>query len=291
MQRQDWITRTENANVLIQSCQVCRDNSGGQSAPAAGATRLPDAELEPVIEVEPVYPPTAQTQGLDGYVELSFSVTPFGIVQGAQVTASEPEGVFNDAAIAAVNRWRYAQDSERAPQTVTTRFDFSVSDYIWQLPDNQGTAGTTMQDIPVGRWNQCVREDAVYNFGEMIEVRLMNACQQPLIVFGCAEGTGRYLGRWVCTDSERQENVFVSPNDQRIGDLVFIDTPTGSRPYRYTDSFFMARTPNTEYWWMACHEMDNDCRADARLWERSLDRQLARIDPQTRTMRSVARSY
>ena len=69
----------------------------------------------------------------------------------------------------------------------------------------------------LGPRNQCVRENAIYNYGESVDVGLINACSDPLMVFGCAEGTGRYAGRWICSDSEQQGNVLVTQTDRRLG--------------------------------------------------------------------------
>ncbi len=60
-----------------------------------------------------------------------------------------------------------------------------------------------------GPLNRCVREDAVYNYGEMVDVGLINACTEPLVVFGCAQGTGKDRGRWICSDSEQRGDILV----------------------------------------------------------------------------------
>jgi len=288
--RQDWISRSASPNVLVQSCQVCQDNSGA-AAPASSVAADPvDTVLEPLIEVAPAYPPAAQARGLEGYVDVSFTVTPFGAVENPSVTGAQPQNVFDAAALAAVSRWRYAADETRAPQVLSARVAFSLNDYILQLTRTRASAEDPPSQ-PRGVRNNCLREQAVYNFGETVEIGLMNACQDPLIVFGCGEGTGEYVGRWVCVDSERQQNVLLQPSDGRVGALASVNTLQGQRNFTYTDNFYVSRAPNTQYWWLACHEGDMDCRGDARQWARSLDRQLASIDPRSRTTLTVSRSY
>lgn len=287
-ERQDWITRSESPNVLVQSCQVCRDNAGVET-PRPPPTADSDAGLEPLIEVAPTYPQAAQARGLEGYVEVSFTVDPLGDVQDTSVAAAEPAGVFDQAALAAVSRWRYPADETREPQMLTTRVVFELDDYILQLA--RAPEPSSAENRPAGPRNQCVREQAVYNYGEVVEVGLMNACVDPLIVFGCAQGTGQYLGRWVCADSERRQSVLVPQNDGRVGNVTAVETPEGARNFEYTANFFVSRAPNTQYWWLACGENDLQCRENARLWTRSLDRQLASVDPQTRTSMGVSRSY
>jgi hypothetical protein len=136
-----------------------------------------------------------------------------------------------------------------------------------------------------------VRERAVYNYGEMIEVDLINACDAPLLVYSCATGTGGELGRWVCGDAERSQRLLAPAGEARIGTTTVVDTPAGSRNFTFTGSAVIARAPNTQYWWLACDAADVGCRADAREWVRSLDRQIVSIDPQSRTARGIARSY
>lgn len=294
--RQDWIARTENPRVIVQSCQVCRDNSSAAAPvvaprPAAAAQDSADTGLQPLIEVQPSYPDAARARRAEGYVEVELTVNPAGAVENARVVAAEPANVFDQAALAAVNRWRYRADAARPPQTVRERLDFRLADAppTAARPATARDAGPTSSTA--GPRNQCVREGAVYNFGEMVQIGLMNACTEPLVVFGCAAGTGRYAGRWVCVDSESQGSLLVPPTDSRIGDQAALATAAGERSYTYADSFVVSRAPNTEYWWVACRSGDSSCRAQARQWTRAVDRQVATIDPQDRSPIAVARSY
>lgn len=66
-----------------------------------------DGDYLPIVKVEPVYPRRAQEQGIEGYVLLSFTVTPTGAVENPQVLESQPKGVFDDAATRAVLRFKY----------------------------------------------------------------------------------------------------------------------------------------------------------------------------------------
>ncbi len=124
----------------------------------------------------------------------------------------------------------------------------------------------------------------------MVEVGLINACAEPLLVFGCALGTGEHSGRWVCIDSERLQSVLLRPGDGRIGSSATITTAGVTRSFSYAENIFVARAPNTQYWWVACLDSDGACRDGARQWVRAVDRQLASVDPQARTSVAVARS-
>jgi TonB family protein len=77
--------------------------------------------------VEPQFPDTARRKGLTGWVEVSFTVTPKGTVEDAQVRASSPEDVFDDAAIRAVKQWRYEppmKDGQPTAQRSAVRLKF-----------------------------------------------------------------------------------------------------------------------------------------------------------------------
>jgi TonB family protein len=288
--RENWLARTTNPRILVQSCQVCRDTGAASTAavPARTPTPAPAAPnadaaaeggLQPLISGVPEYPAAAAARGLRGYVEVEFTVTPTGTVESPRVVTAEPRGAFDSAALAAVARRRYAADPERASQTVTERIEF-------QPPRDTGGAAIASS----GPLNQCVREDAVYNYGDMVDVRLVNACSEPLFVFGCAQGTGKDLGRWVCSDSEQRGDVVVTAADARLGQRFGAGTAADFRSYAFTDSYSVTRAPNSQYWWVACAQSDAGCRSDARLWTRSVSGQPASVDPGARSRIAVAGS-
>ncbi|HET7132791.1 MAG TPA: energy transducer TonB [Gammaproteobacteria bacterium] len=288
--RQPWPPRTTNPKILVQSCQVCRDNGQAPAAarpPAArAAPPADDAEkkFEPLIAAEPEYPAAARARGVQGHVDVEFTVNAAGMVENPHVVASEPRGTFDSAALAAVSRWRYPAETDRAPQTVQQRLDFK--------PDAaRPSAAAAPRAGGAGPRNECVREDAVYNYGESVDVGLVNVCGEPLHVYGCAEGTGRYADRWLCNNTESQGDVLVAANDRRLGGHVTLATPQGARTFNYADDFVLSRAPNSQYSWIACAEQDTSCRSIAREWARSVDGQPANVDPQDRSTLALGRSY
>jgi periplasmic protein TonB len=80
--------------------------------PPAGALPQPAtvsaASLKLLSKVTPVYPTDANVRGISGWVDLEFTVGPDGRVHNVAVTHAEPAGVFDQSAITAVSRWRYA---------------------------------------------------------------------------------------------------------------------------------------------------------------------------------------
>lgn len=75
----------------------------------------------------PAYPEKARIEGLEGYVEVEFRVGADGRVTTAQVTTALPRGDFEQAALAAVRRWRLPPGTG-GDKPVTRRFDFSLPD-------------------------------------------------------------------------------------------------------------------------------------------------------------------
>ena len=56
-----------------------------------------DRDAVPLVRVEPTYPPRAQQQGLEGWVQLQFNISATGAVTDVSVVASEPGTTFDGA--------------------------------------------------------------------------------------------------------------------------------------------------------------------------------------------------
>jgi protein TonB len=78
--------------------------------------RLPtsgiDREPIPFVRVDPDYPQRALLSQTEGWVQVQFTITAAGTVKDARVVAAEPRGVFDDAALKAIGRWRYGPKIE-----------------------------------------------------------------------------------------------------------------------------------------------------------------------------------
>ena len=109
------------------------------SAPSLEATSpvLPLITADPVSastltvirKVNPAFPPRALEKGLSGWVDLAFTVALDGSVGEVQVRAAEPRGVFDAAAIGAVQRWRFApvqRDGKPITQRAVLRLRFTA---------------------------------------------------------------------------------------------------------------------------------------------------------------------
>jgi protein TonB len=66
-----------------------------------------DTDVLPLVRIPPEYPPRALARGITGWVRVQFTISATGSVKDAIVVAADPERVFDDAALAAILRWRY----------------------------------------------------------------------------------------------------------------------------------------------------------------------------------------
>ena len=61
-----------------------------------------DGEFLPIVRVAAVYPRRALQRGIEGYVDVEFTVSKLGSVTNPRVTQASPEGIFDQAAIDAM---------------------------------------------------------------------------------------------------------------------------------------------------------------------------------------------
>jgi protein TonB len=66
-----------------------------------------DRDVIPLVRINPDYPPRALSRGLEGWVQVQFTITATGTVKDAIVVTAEPRNIFDDAALKAIARWRY----------------------------------------------------------------------------------------------------------------------------------------------------------------------------------------
>jgi periplasmic protein TonB len=92
--------RTSPVQMLtptITSADIKLDISGGGS----------DRDIMPLVRVNPEYPRRALQRGIEGWVQLQFTISAAGTTKNIRIVDAEPKGVFDDAALQAVARWRY----------------------------------------------------------------------------------------------------------------------------------------------------------------------------------------
>lgn len=75
---------------------------GGPSLGEAQA----DADIVPLVRVQPVYPSRANALGIEGWVEVEFTISAAGTVVDPVVVASS-SGIFHSATLRAIRKWKY----------------------------------------------------------------------------------------------------------------------------------------------------------------------------------------
>lgn len=68
--------------------------------------------MTPLVDIPPNYPRRALAAGIQGEVQLAFTITADGRVENLRVVSAEPAGVFEREARRAASRWRFAPRRE-----------------------------------------------------------------------------------------------------------------------------------------------------------------------------------
>jgi len=66
-----------------------------------------DRDVIPLVRIAPDYPRRAASRGIEGWVQVQFTITPTGTVKDAVVVDANPKKTFDEAALKAIARWRY----------------------------------------------------------------------------------------------------------------------------------------------------------------------------------------
>lgn len=106
-----------------------------QSVSETSAELKPGVERDvslPIVKVAPIYPDRAIKEGIEGHVLLEFVVTETGAVRDAVVVDAKPNGVFEQAALKAVAKFKYkpriVDGMPVETVGVRNRIDFEISD-------------------------------------------------------------------------------------------------------------------------------------------------------------------
>ncbi len=66
-----------------------------------------DSDPVPLVRVNPQYPARAMQRGIEGWVQLRFTVTAAGTVRDVSVEEADPPNYFEQAAVNAVRKYKY----------------------------------------------------------------------------------------------------------------------------------------------------------------------------------------
>jgi len=104
-------------------------------APRLGADSVnfsvSDRDAQPLVRIEPQYPPRAAERGVEGTCDVSFDVTPDGTPTNVQIVRCD-SSMLERSSIRAVERWRYNPKVENgipvARRGVRTQFDYQLAE-------------------------------------------------------------------------------------------------------------------------------------------------------------------
>ena len=84
-----------------------------------------DTDAIPVVRIAPAYPRRAKQARIEGWVTMEVVIRPDGSVSDAKVLESDPPRLFDEAAVAAMQRWKFRPKivdgtpvAQRARQTI-----------------------------------------------------------------------------------------------------------------------------------------------------------------------------
>ena len=110
--------------------QAEKDLTAAREANALATNVVSANSLKRTRTVQPIYPESARKRGVEGWVELAFTVQPNGSVADVEVRNASPADVFDDAAIRAIRGWRFEpveRNGERVAQRAMVRLRFAQS--------------------------------------------------------------------------------------------------------------------------------------------------------------------
>ena len=110
--------------------QAEKDLAAAREANALQTNIVSANSLKRTRTVQPVYPEAARKRGVEGWVELAFTVTPNGTVEDVEVRNASPANVFDDSAVRAIRGWRFEpveRNGERVAQRAMVRLRFAQS--------------------------------------------------------------------------------------------------------------------------------------------------------------------
>jgi TonB family protein len=112
-------------------------SQSGSAVPESDGVRRPSVVL-PVVkdarvlrQIDPEYPRDAMREGVEGSIELRFTVKADGKVADIEVVTANPPQTFDRAAISALRRWRYEprrEDGVAVDSRTRVRLEFKLTD-------------------------------------------------------------------------------------------------------------------------------------------------------------------
>lgn len=99
---------------------------GNWSAGDPGA----EGDVIPIVRIEPQFPREALLKGINGWVELEFTIEPDGSVSDPKVVDSQPRRIFDRNALRAIYKWKFKPrivDGKPIARRARQRMDFTIN--------------------------------------------------------------------------------------------------------------------------------------------------------------------
>jgi len=103
----------EIPQLTSSASNLSSDNSIGSVIPTFDRSNMgqisigADRDVVPLVRINPEYPTRARERGIEGWVQVEFTITAAGTVSDAKVVDADPKGLFERAALEAIGRWKY----------------------------------------------------------------------------------------------------------------------------------------------------------------------------------------
>ena len=117
--------RAAPAPASVDSAPAVRE-AAPEAQPVPSNEPVNVGQVTPTNQVGPNYPPRAQRRGMEGFVEVAFTIRRDGSVDSSsiRVTSAQPRRVFDDAAREAIAKWQF-EPSDRL-RNATQRIEFQL---------------------------------------------------------------------------------------------------------------------------------------------------------------------
>jgi TonB family protein len=123
----------EDRGKLVSAAEIRKRREERAERPRpvdlSASAALPPDELYPTARVPPQYPERAARRRVEGVVELQVRVNPDGTVADATVIRSEPPGLFDEASLRAIRKWKFKPkivDGKAVEATGVQRITFEL---------------------------------------------------------------------------------------------------------------------------------------------------------------------
>ncbi|WP_295680395.1 energy transducer TonB [uncultured Nevskia sp.] len=103
----DVDTAAPSTGIGIPTNLGLASNMSAGTGTGGGLAASMDSDLVPLQRIPPTFPADARRAGVSGFVTIDVTVNPDGSVRKARVIEAKPKGLFEAAAVTAIQKWRF----------------------------------------------------------------------------------------------------------------------------------------------------------------------------------------